>query len=403
MKIGIISNLYPPGARGGAELVAQRIADELYCRGHEVFVVSTEPFSGIKSISLHQTAKHLGKVYRFFPPNLYHIKNDRNKSVFKKVAWHLIDLVSGHAPAVINRIIEKEQPDVIISHNLKGFGLRASKAIQKNCVFHIHTLHDLQLTLPSGLMIFGKEKNVVNMSPARWMYEAGVKNAIGTPDIVLSPSQFLMDAYKERGFFKKSKVKIFQNPTPSQKFPERSFRIPGPIRFVYAGQLEKHKGIKLLLDSIDSFDFPVELHIAGDGALAEEVAARAKTDSRVRYHGFVPLAHLVHILKLADAVVVPSYCYENSPTIIFESFKMGIPVIASRIGGIPEIVEDGVNGILIEPKSKESLVKAMKKVASELTTFWEKSEQIQAESEKYNLKAYVDRLEKLIKENRNER
>lgn len=403
MKIGIVSNLYPPSARGGAELVAQRIADELYVRGHQVFVVSTEPFSGLKSIALHQTEKNLGRVYRFFPPNLYHIKNDRNKSFLKKTIWHLIDLFSGHTSAVMKRIIDKEQPDIIMSHNLKGFGLRASRAIQKKGVFHIHTLHDLQLTLPSGLLIWGEEDTFLNRSFARKMYEIAVKRAISNPDIILSPSKFLLDAYKERGFFKKSNVKVFPNPTPSQRFPERQTRTPGPIRFVYAGQLEYHKGILLLLESLDSLDFPVELHIAGDGALSEEVDAWSQKDDRVRYHGFVHMANLVHILKLADAVVVPSLCYENSPTIIIESFKMGIPVIASNIGGIPELVEDGVNGILIKPDNKEQLVNAMKKVANELATFWEKSEMIQEQAKQYNLKTYVDRLEEIIAKNRNEK
>src|SRR3989338_4620052 len=50
MKIGIVSNLYPPEARGGAELVAQRVADALYQRGHEVFVLTTQPFDGIRSL-----------------------------------------------------------------------------------------------------------------------------------------------------------------------------------------------------------------------------------------------------------------------------------------------------------------------------------------------------------------
>ncbi len=402
MKIGIVSNLYPPSARGGAELVAQRIADELYVRGHEVFVVTTKPFSGIKSLSLHQAAKNLGKVYRFFPPNLYHIKNDRDKSFLKKVIWHIVDLFNFHSAAVIRDIIEKEQPDIMMTHNLKGLGINASRAIQKCCVFHVHTLHDLQLTVPSGLLIYKKENSFLNRSIARKMYEVAVKWSIGNPDIVLSPSQYLADAYKERGFFKKSKVKVFKNPTPSQKFPERQVRIPGPIRFVFAGQLEEQKGVKMMLEVLDQFDFPIELHLAGEGSLSEYVTDWANKDSRVRYHGFVPLAHLVHILKLADAVIVPSLCYENSPTIIFESFKMGIPVIASRIGGIPEIVEDGLNGILIEPGNMCELVSAMKKVASELTTFWDKSEAIQEQAREYNLESYVDRLEKLIEENRNE-
>ena len=78
MKIGIVSNLYPPDARGGAELVAQRIADALYERGHEVFVLTTQPLEGLRSLFPRIRERTLEAVYRFFPLNVYYLRQDRS-------------------------------------------------------------------------------------------------------------------------------------------------------------------------------------------------------------------------------------------------------------------------------------------------------------------------------------
>jgi len=64
-------------------------------------------------------------------------------------------------------------------------------------------------------------------------------------------------------------------------------------------------------------------------------------------------------------VVVPSEWYENSPLVIYESFAMGKPVIGARIGGIPELIEDGVDGLLFEPKNAADLAAKIKELANE--------------------------------------
>ena len=77
MKIGVISNLYPPYDRGGAERIALRVAQELYYRDHDVFAVTSKPFDGVSSFMAAPTREEcIGTVYRFFPFNLYHVLKD---------------------------------------------------------------------------------------------------------------------------------------------------------------------------------------------------------------------------------------------------------------------------------------------------------------------------------------
>jgi glycosyltransferase involved in cell wall biosynthesis len=207
-----------------------------------------------------------------------------------------------------------------------------------------------------------------------------VRRAIGNPNVVISPSHFLIDAYRARGFFPNSRVCLLPNPAPNMEIPKRGDRGEGPIKLLFAGQLETHKGILFLLDALAGLDIPYELHIAGDGA----------------FHGFVAFDKLLHLISVSDAVVVPSLCYENSPTIIYESFAAGVPVLASNMGGIPELIQEGENGFLFEPGTKDSFLRAFEKIAQDLHLWWDASDAIRVGAKKYHLNCYVDELEKII-------
>ena len=255
MKIGIVSNLYPPDARGGAELVAQRIACALYERGHEVFVLTTQPFDGMQSLFPTLRERTVESVYRFYPANYYYLRFDKSVPFPLRAAWHLVDLFNPFSRAAIRRVITKEKPDVVITHNLKGIGVSIGSEIQKLGIPHIHTLHDIQLSVPSGLLIYGKEDNLQNRPFLRWFYEKTVERELGRPNLILSPSRFLKDFYRSRAMFESSRFEILPNPLPSTGVSIRlSDSSPGPTRFLFAGQLENSKGIETMLDAFDGLD-----------------------------------------------------------------------------------------------------------------------------------------------------
>lgn len=398
MKIGIVSNLYPPEARGGAELVASRIADALYERGHEVFVLTTQSYNGLRSLFPRIRERTLEAVYRFFPLNVYYLKQDGIIPFPIRALWHVIDLFSYCGRCAIRSVIRDEDPDVIITHNLKGIGVSIAREIQRQGVAHIHTLHDVQLSVPSGLLIVGQEQSWLNRSVLRRLYERGVRREMGSPNLVLSPSKFLADFYRSRGLFTDARVEILENPMPSNPSRSREARMAQKTQLLYVGQLEEHKGIRELLRAINVLGEDVELHIAGEGSLSEFVSERAQLDARINFHGFVSLDHLLKLLYRTDAVVVPSICYENSPTVIYEAYLVGVPVIASRIGGIPELVEEGETGLLVAPGDVDDLAQAMKQIHHSRDAWWQRSNAIQQKAQQYSIKNYVDKLEALIKE-----
>jgi len=396
MNIGIITNFYPPFVRGGAEQVAWRTAEELYRRGHRVFVVSTKRFESPTDIAYPIVDRRAETVYRFFPFNFYHIVDAYKHAFPLRAAWTAVDLWNPMPSRVLRGILKQERPDVMITHNLKGIGMQTASEIRCQGIYHIHTLHDVQLSVPSGLLMYGREKTFLNNPISRWMYEKVTKSIFQSPQIVLSPSRFLASLYHERGFFPKSRMEILPNPTPDMQVPIRPARQAGPIRLLFAGQLEKHKGILMLLDLLEKLSVPSELHIAGEGTLAKQISKRAAADKRVVYHGFISFEYLLKLFDICDATVVPSLCYENSPTVISDSFLAGVPVIASDIGGIGELVQEGSNGLLVLPGNKEALAAAIEKMAKDLP-YWAKQEAVIRKTvEPYRLSKYVDHLEQLF-------
>lgn len=398
MNVGIVSNLYPPYARGGAEQIAWRTAHALYARGHKVFVLSTMPYGGPSSAFRLEAEPQLETVYRFYPPNFYHPLSGASHPFPVRALWHLVDLYSPLPANMFRRVVLEEKPDIILTHNLKGIGLQIAPMIRRLGLPHVHTVHDVQLSVPSGLLMYGQENAFLNRGFPRWWYEGQVRRVVGSPDTVVSPSRWLADFYRRQKLFLGSRQEILLNPAPDTHVHPRGPRPPGPVRLLFAGQLEEHKGIRFILKALDALDVPFQLHVAGDGKLSKEVAAWAENDRRVIYHGFVSLENLMHLFAICDGVLVPSLCYENSPTVIYESLLAGVPVIASRIGGVGELVRDGENGMLVTPGKRDEWLAAIRRLAADAEAWRAKAPEIQAGMEPYRMNHYVEHLERIMQE-----
>lgn len=365
MKICIISALYPPYGQGGAESVAARCAAEFLESGHQVSVITAESFRGWKSFSPNKIQDGGITIYRFYPLNFFFYGNIGKYPFFARAIWHLVDFFNLHSALTIKSILQKEKPDIVATHNLKGLGFIVPFVLRK--FKWIHTVHDVQLVAPSGLLSPGEQGN--------WLYSKITKFMFGSPNTVVSPSRWLLDFYASRGFFPKSEKKVVPNPvalrntnvyesTNSQfaVFAHNSHHLHNV--FLYLGQLEVHKGILFLIEAFKKFleTHPeAELYIAGDGALREEVESRVFGVKQIQNLGKVSHVRISELFSKVNATIIPSLVYENAPAVISESLSYGVPVIASRIGGIPEMVEEMVTGYLFEPGNAPSLISAMER------------------------------------------
>ena len=168
-------------------------------------------------------------------------------------------------------------------------------------------------------------------------------------DAFIAPSAFLGRMLVRAGL-PEQKVHVIPDGVPRLAQSPRRGRYA-----LYAGRLSAEKGVRTLLQaSVLAPDVPVA--IAGAGPLAAEVGSAA-----VAYLGQLDRAGVTHALGEAAFAVVPSECYEALGFAALEGLS-GKPVVASSLGGLTELVQDGLTGMLIPPRSPEYLARAMQRL-----------------------------------------
>jgi glycosyltransferase involved in cell wall biosynthesis len=148
--------------------------------------------------------------------------------------------------------------------------------------------------------------------------------------------------------------------------PDLFFRSHGHAKtsksLIYFGRLVTEKGIWTLLDAIERQIMATELVLVGEGPLRNEIENFLKSTpmkSQVKLLGYIPQASLREVLIQSAAVVVPSIWQEPLGLVVLEAFACGLPVIASAVGGIPEMIEDNKNGLLVPPCNASALAEAI--------------------------------------------
>jgi glycosyltransferase involved in cell wall biosynthesis len=136
---------------------------------------------------------------------------------------------------------------------------------------------------------------------------------------------------------------------------------------VYVGRLSEEKGVDVLLEALGR-STTLRADIVGDGperTALERLAASLGVDDRVRFHGRVAADAVHDAMRAASVAVVPSRWYENMPIAVLEAFAAGVPVVASAIGGLPELIDDGSDGILVPPDEPGVLARTLTTLTTE--------------------------------------
>jgi glycosyltransferase involved in cell wall biosynthesis len=181
---------------------------------------------------------------------------------------------------------------------------------------------------------------------------------------VFCPSAYLREVALQWGL-DPDRVSVLPNPAPeipampSRDELRREFGF-GRNVLVFAGRLGPQKGLGVALEAL--VEVPgIDLVIAGDGperSALERRVAELGLEGRVRFLGSVPRETVLRLFHAADASLLPSR-WENFPHTVVESLAVGCPVIATAVGGVPEVVEDGVDGFLVPPGDVMALANAI--------------------------------------------
>ncbi len=352
MKILHVNKFFDP--RRGAEMVLHATIERQRRAGHEVHVFSTRSPQNFPSDDT-----------RYFVERFdYAISEGMRKDMRKAASF----MWNREAKRAIARMLAELRPDVIhlhnIYHHLSSSILDPIRASRIPCV---QTLHDYKLACPNYRMFTegspcerckgGNYLEAVKhqcltssfagnllaslemgMTKARQSYERTVRAFI-------CPSEFIrekMIAWGEPA----GKMIVIPN---AVDLPERVASRDGGY-FLSVGSLSIEKGLETLLRAAARVP-EAKIQIAGIGPEEGRLRSLATTLglSNVEFLGFVRRADLDVVRSSAAALVHPSISYDNAPLAVLEAMAAGMPVIGSRIGGIPEQIADAETGFLVEP------------------------------------------------------
>jgi len=190
---------------------------------------------------------------------------------------------------------------------------------------------------------------------------AAARQVFDAVDLFVAPSRSMAEEMRALGL-PDSKVRVSRLGFRGLTTPTAA-GVRGPLRIGFVGTLVWHKGVHVLIDAVRGLPADAyELAIIGNPDVFPDYAAQLRARAAglpVRFAGAIPRDRIADAYANLDVLVVPSLWLENSPLVIHEAFMAGVPVVAARIGGIADLIEDGRNGLLYdvegEPSEREAL------------------------------------------------
>jgi len=244
----------------------------------------------------------------------------------------------------------------------------------------VFTVHDLKPMCPNYKMLVNGELcerckggRFYNCTINRCIKGSAAKSLAGTVEmyfhrimkyyedvnIFIAPSSFMRDKMVEYGF-REDRIKVIPN-----FIDLNAFRPSGPDAgyVLFCGRLSEEKGVNTLIGAA-GICREISFVVAGAGPLEERLRASAADMGldNVRFVGYQTGEALVRLYSEARLTVVPSECYENCPVSLLESLASGKPVVGARIGGIPELIEEGVDGVTFRPGDPYDLADKLRRL-----------------------------------------
>lgn len=402
MKVLVISNFFPPHVIGGAEIIAHHHAMAIAARGHEVRVLAGDNSHGLPGYPIQTEVldglpiTRVALTQRDFAPTGNNVCHPEVERIFLRMIadWH---------------------PDVIHAHHMAGLSLGILQLARANGIRVALTLHDhwgfcmnstritTQKTLcQDSTQCHTCHEHIYNEDvrlPQR-MRQDYLRWQLDAVDHFISPSRYLADQYIANGI-PAERMHVIANGIELSRFSDTAPPAPGPrLNILFTGYMGDHKGVPTLLEALALLpQDKVHVDMVGDGHMLASYKAKLASiapNVSAKFWGRLPNARIAERFAQAHVFVLPSVCPENQPVTITEAMACGLPVVASRIGGIAELVDEGSTGWLAEPGDAVDL-------AARLAFYIEAPQQIAAHgaASRERIQAFafdlqVDRLEALL-------
>lgn len=374
MKILLVNKFH--WRKGGAETYYFEVAEALREMGHEVAF-----------FSMHHPSNLPCDEERYFVTQREY--NERT-SLLKTAEDGLNLIYSREARDKFDELCRDFEPDVVHLNNVHRqitFSILDAPSLGDTPV--VWTAHDYIRVCPAYLMMDGSgevcsrcldgkfrhciENRCVKGSLAKSALAAGEasflrrKGIYGRVDLTIAPSKFLADRLVAGGA-DSSQIMVMRNFVDVSSMPDE---VPVPDcehpYLLYFGRLSAEKGIITLVDAFVRVAGELSnwrLVVAGDGPERETIEAKVSSmpvdvASRIELVGYQTGEPLRKLVRRATLTASPSECLENGPYAVLVALQVGTPVVATRMGGIPELVREGKTGFLADARDTDSLAAAI--------------------------------------------
>ena len=352
LRICMLTTFYPPYNFGGDGIFVEHLVIALRHRGHHVEIIHS--FDAYRFLG--------GKMaYQSPPPRVHTLR-----SPFPRLSLLFCQQTgrAGVYGAQIRRVIQEGAFDVLHFHNTSLIG--GPSIVQWGQGLKLYTAHEYWLICPThNLWRFNRgpceKKRCLACTihcgrpPQLWRYTRTLATATDRLDALLCPSRFCLNRHRRDGIRGTLVHLPHFVPVPAETHRDPDCR---PY-FLVVGRLEKLKGFQILIPVFACYP-EAELWIVGTGSCEGELRRLARGQNRVRFLGRKSSRELKKLYRNAQALIVPSLCYETFGLVILEAFAQETPVIARDLGSLPELIEGSGGGFLYS--SEEELRAAMERV-----------------------------------------
>ncbi len=360
MKICFISNLYPPETLGGAELYLEKIVKKISeDKKNQIIIITANQKFSFKTLI---EEKGNIKIYRLWPFNLYSLTTKRKYNFIFKLIWHLIDLWNPFVYFTIKKILKKEKPEIVHTHNFTSLSFSIFSAIKSLKIPLIYTCHDYYLLCPYTNLVCPLTGWRFKKTPpffCQWYRRITRKILKNKIDVALFPSKFVMNLHLKNGFFISSHRILLPFGITPLFFSLSDIS----LTFLCVSQLAPHKGVGVLIKAYKLLKEPKpKLLIVGEGLERKKLEKMANDDKNIIFLGRLSYSELEKKYQEAGVVIIPSLAPETFSFVMFEAMASGKLVIASRIGALAEYIKDSENGLLFEPGNINQLKEILEKI-----------------------------------------
>lgn len=357
MKVLLVNALYYPDEFGGAERVVKRLADSLRSAGLHPEIACLAPdgragTSDVGGIPVHRV--RLRNVYPMFPV-------ERRLAAFKPV-WHAIDSANPVMAGELEALIDRVSPDIVHTHNVTGFSPLIWRTIARRGIPIVHTLHDHYLLCARATM-YVDGYNCASRHPVCAAYSLVRLSHSTRVDAVVGVSHYILDRHSDYGAFPNASFRrVIRNPVPVASDSIAAEPAAAQLRIGFLGRLDQPKGLDVLIaacEGLASSRWTLDIGGGGVPQYERDIRARA-TSPNIRFRGRVDATNF---LGSIDVLVVPSLLNDSLPLVIIEAFAAGVPVIGTRMGGIPEVIDEGRTGFLVPANDVDALRSTLVRLA----------------------------------------